>query len=182
MTISCFRGDLIKDYFVARHEEKLNEKLQSKLGKYAEITINTISNEDGGDIELSLGVYDLRDELVSFSQVVAERINNDKDYDYDDFTAEEVERTIKQFLNINNLNIDIDWKEDSKSITLFFNDKDYKSISFEGEMDKHKAIILDELYNAVNHFIDDTIKTAIKEFNEAWVYEYSAYEDEYLND
>lgn len=180
MTISCFRGDLIKEYFVARHEESLNEKLQSKLGEYAEITVNTIANEDGGDIELSFGIYNLREELVNFSEDVAKRINEDKDYEYEDITKEEIERAINQFLNINNLNIDIDWEEKSKMIHLFYNNSLYTNIDIYDEMQRFNYIVLDELYNSVKSFLDETIMTSIKEFNEAWVYEYSAYEEENL--
>ena len=175
--ISCVRGDLMKEYFVVRHLDVLNDKLQSKLGKYAEIAINTIPDEDGGYIKLSLGIYDLKKELVNFSQDVAERINEDKDYEYEDLTKEEIEKTIKQFLNINNLNIDIDWEEKSKMIHLFYNNSLYTNIDIYDEMQRYHYIVLDELYNSVTDFLNNTINQAIKEFNEAWFYEYSSYEE-----
>ena len=181
MSMSCVRGDLMKEYFVARHLDVLNKKLQSKLGEYAEIVVNTVEDENGGDIELSLGVYDLKEELVNFSQDVAERINKDKDYEYEDLTKEEIERAINQFLKINNLNIDIDWEEHSQIINLFYNDSYYTNIDIYDEMQRYNYIILDELYYTVIDFINNTINQAIKDFNEAWVYEYSSYEEDDLN-
>lgn len=180
MAISCIRADLMKEYFIGIHEEGLNKKLQSKLGEYAEITINTVSNEDGGDIELSLGIYNLREELVNFSGAVAQRINNDKDYEYNDVTAEEVEKTINQLLDIYNVNMDIDWEEKAKMIHLFFKDSLYDNMDIYNEMQRYYYIILDELYNSISDFLNDTINQTIKEFNEAWVLEYSAYEEDTL--
>lgn len=175
--VSCLRGDIMIGYFVALHKEILDKKLKSKFGEYAESSVNVVADEDGGDIKLSFGVYDLRDELVNFSQDVAQRINSDKDYKYNDFTKEEIEKTIAQFIEYNNLNIDIDWEENEKSIILFYNDENYKTMTRNNECDAYNFMILEELYNAIESFIDETMNTSIKQFNEAWVYNYSFNED-----
>ena len=173
MNISCIKADKMEEYFIAKHKDNLDKKLQSKLGKYAEITINTIANEYGGDISLSLGAYDLREELINFSNDVAAQINNNKYYEYIDITSQEIEKSIYQYIQNNNLNVDIDWEEDSKSIQLFFNDKNYKDIEKEKIFYDYIFIVLDELYNAIYNFLNKTIYDSIREFNEAWVYEYS---------
>lgn len=175
--VSCLRGDIMEQYFVALHKEILDRKLQSKFGEYAKSSVSVVADEDGGDIKLSFGLYDLRDELVNFSQDVAQRINNSKYYEYNDFTKEEIEKSISQFIEYNNLNVDIDWEEDKKSILLFYNDKNYKTMTISNECDTCNFMILEELYSSIENFIDETMKTSIKQFNEAWVYNYSFNED-----
>ena len=81
-----------------------------------------------------------------------------------------------QYIDNNSLNIDIDWEENSKSINLFYNNDNFKDMEIKNDFDSYIFMILDELYNSVNLFLDETIHTSIKEFNEAWVYEYSIYE------
>ena len=168
----------MKEYFtmVDCHKNALDERLQSKFGEYADSNVNTISTKDGGYITLSFGIYDIREELVNFSKEVSDILNSNKLYSEHDLTESDVRKSIESLIGLNNINLDLDWEEESEDnkIVLFYNDRDYREMVVENEYDKWRFDIMDSLYQSINEFINSTMDEAIKSFNEAWVYNYSS--------
>ena len=173
--VSCERADVMVEYFnnVEKHRDELNEKLQEKFGEYASITCDTLADENGGDIRLSFGVYDVREELMNFIPEISTKL---------DIAVDFARREMENFLRTNDMNMDIDWEEDlSKTkIELFYNGEDYKvmAVKDDDEVSQFRFEFMDALYESVKEFLDKTINQSINDFNHCWVLEYSQYEEE----
>ena len=172
---SCERADVMVEYFnnVEKHRDELNEKLQEKFGECANITCNTVADENGGDIRISFGMYDVRYELMSFIPEISTKL---------DITVDSAREYMRNLLDSYDMNMDIDWEEDlSKTkIELFYNGEDYKVLAIkDDEASKFRFEFMDVLYYSVKEFLDNTINQSINEFNHCWVLEYSQYEEEF---
>lgn len=175
--ISCVYGDLMKEFFEMKEEHKatLDNKLKSKFGEYADSTVNTIPSENGGHITLSFGMYDVKEELVNFAQEVTEIINNKNELEIP-FTIAEAKNKIQNLIDCHNLNLDLDWEEKSNcyKAVLFYNDEDYKTMVISNVNDQMNFEVMDALYDSIKDFVDDTMKNAIKVFDQCWYYNYSS--------
>lgn len=76
-TFNCLRADIQKEIFDMLCKNELDKYLQSKFGEYADIICNTKATEDGGEIYLCVGIFDIRDELVNMSEELSEALNID---------------------------------------------------------------------------------------------------------
>lgn len=177
--ISCVNGDLMLEYFTnnEKHKNNLDEKLQSKFGEYASSNVDTVPNEDGGYIVLSFGIYDVRDELINFAKEVADRINSERTEDIHYVSEVEAKNKIQSLIDTYNLNLDLDWKEEPKTIniSIYYNDEDYKKMYISNKHDKWTFEVIDALYHSIKEFVDTVMDESIKCFNESWYYEYSSY-------
>lgn len=163
-------GDIQREYFKARHEENLNEMLQSKLGEHASITTDVKGSEEGGYLTLSFGKYDVREELLNFADKVAGKM---------ELSIKNIEDTLNYCIKYAGLNADIEWSEEPKlcEVKLEYSSKDYKKMSTESEGEKYRYEVIDALKEELENFVNETINKANKEFCESWVYVYSANEE-----
>lgn len=175
--MQTINGDLMKEFFEQKEEHKLalDEVLQQKFGEYAESNVNTVSNENNDSIVLSFGIYNLKEELVNFSEETTEILNTEKQEKLK-FSKEEIQSRIQNLIDNHKLNLDLDWEEDPSvcEIALFCDDENYKTMNITNENDKLNYDVIDSLAKAIENFIDNTMKESIKFFDQKWYYEYSA--------
>lgn len=169
----CEVADNQVEYFtqIEKHEKALNEKLKEKFGEYASVSYDTIADEDGGEMVLSFGRYDVRDELMNFACDVAKSM---------EISLKSIQEQMQYYIENCDLNVDVEWQESPKlsSTILFFNGDNYRDMTIENEADEYRFEILNELHKAIEKFVDVTMTDAVQYFANCYVMEYSSYNNE----
>lgn len=172
---SCIVADSMVEYFnnVEIHKDALDAKLQEKFGEYASVDCTTVANENGGDMFISFGKYDIREELMSFAGDVARKL---------DISIETSKKQLQSYLDIYDVNADITWSENPEEckFELFFDGKDYREIEVKenDEWNQVRFEFMEALDESIKEFVNSTMKEAVQLFVNCWVMEYSAYECE----
>ncbi len=163
--LNCANADMQKEVFDTLCKDIWNAKLQSKFGEYADVVCNTKPTVDGGETYLTLGIYDVTDNLINFSEDLSSVLNLSKD---------ETKLLIEKYLELFNLSADIDWDEKSKkanvSISMdepyideFTKDEDLNIIRNEDKM-----LISEKLADCLEKFIQAFMHDAEVDFGYKW--------------
>lgn len=172
---NCIIADSMVQYFtyVEKHKDALEAKLQEKFGEYASVNCDTVANENGGDIRISFGKYDIREELISFAGEIAKKL---------EISIEASRKQLQSYLDVYNVNADITWSENPEEckFELFFNGEDYKKIEVKenDEWNQVRFEFMEALDESIKEFVNSTMKDAIQLFVNCWVMEYNSYESE----
>lgn len=162
---SCIIADQQKEIFDNLCKDKWDAKLQSKFGQYADVVCNTKSTEDGGEAYLTLGIYNIQEELVNFSEELSSKLNLNK---------EETKLLIEKYIEIFNLTVDIEWKEaenkaeaslslDNPYTDEFTDTEDLKVIKNE-----EKMLITEKLADCIEDFINTFMHDVDLDFDYKW--------------
>lgn len=153
---SCINADIQKEVFDNLCKDELDKKLQAKFGEYADIICNTKATKDGGETYLSIGLYDVADAVINFSDKLSIELA---------LSNEDTNILLEKYIDIFNLSLDIDYDEclDKKEIVI------YTESPYIDEFTEQE--VLDIINYSISISIDKKIVGYIKSFM-----------DEFLND
>ena len=163
--LSCINADKQKEVFDNLCKDKWDKKLQSKFGEYAVIECETKATEDGGESYLTFGIYYVQDELVNFSEELAEIIGSSKN---------EAKTLIEKYIEIFNITVNVEWSERLKTpiIEIFLDepyiDEDTESDDLRIIKNEEKLLISEKLANCICTFVDKLMHDANVEFGYKW--------------
>ena len=163
--LSCVQADMQKEVFDNLCKDKWDRELQLKFGEYADVVCNTKATIDGGETYLTLGIYDITDNLVNFSEELSSLIN---------LSNGETRELIEQYLDIFNLSADVDWNEESEKAEISISmDEPYIDEFTEDEViniikNEEKMLISEKLADCLEKFIHDFMHNANLDFGYRW--------------
>lgn len=161
-TGDCSHADLLKEIFDNLCKKDLDEKLQMKFGEYADVVCNTIPTNDGGETYLSVGIYDIKEEVLNFSSELANILK---------LEISVVVDLLNTYINMYNMSIDIeyDYNANIQDIKLFtdrpYIDEDTSQdtldlLKFGNNIEFEKKITL-----CLKDYMDNFMSNADKEFS-----------------
>ena len=147
--LNCSIADMQKEVFDNLCKPELDRKLQNKFGNYADIICNTKATEDGGETYLAVGIYDLSDSIVNFSEELSKRLN---------LPIEDIKVFIEKYIDIFNMSLDVEYDEElNKKNIIFYTESPYTDEFTEQE-------VLDIIKYSAENSIDKKIVIIIKDF------------------
>ena len=162
---NCIVADRQKEVFDNLCKNKWDEKLQSKFGEYADIICNITPTIDGGETYLTVGIYDIKEELVNFSEELSSilGVSNDRAKSF-----------LERYIEIFNISADIDWneKEEKAEISISLDEPYTDELTDEEDLmiirNEEKMLISEKLADCLEKFIETLMHDADVDFGYKW--------------
>ena len=162
---NCIVADRQKEVFDNLCKNKWDEKLQSKFGEYADIICNTTPTIDGGETYLTVGIYNIQEELVNFSDELSSVLG---------ISSDSAKSLIEKYIEIFNISADIDWdeKEEKAKISISSDEPYVDEFTDEDDLivirDEKKMLISEKLADCLEKFIETLMHDADVDFGYKW--------------
>lgn len=162
---NCLIADTQREVFDNLCKNKWDAKLQVKFGEYAEINCDTRATVDGGETFLTLGIYNVQEELINFSQELSNILGISND---------ESRELIEKYIEIFNVTADVEWDEDNNkpNISILLDEPFVDELTPQDDLEiiknEEKLNISEKLGDCIAEFIEKLMHDADLEFGYKW--------------